>query len=113
MPSIVDKIKIGDESLDRRRVVTDADKATIRLQYATGDYSQRQLAGMYGCSRRTIQFILDPAKLVENKQRRAERGGSKKYYDKDKHAQSIREHRAYKGDLYAKGKIGKTESNGK
>ena len=60
----------------------------------------------YGVSRRTIQFILDPEKLLENKKRRAERGGWKQYYDKDAHTEAIKEHRSYKQELYLNKEIG-------
>lgn len=56
---------------DLRRKLTEDDKARIRN--LKEDYSQRQLAAMFGVSRRTIQFILDPKKLEQNLNRRRER----------------------------------------
>lgn len=70
-----------------------------------GKLSQRAAAELFGVSRRTIQFIWFPEQLEENKKRRAERGGSKQYYDREKHNASMREHREYKKDLYKKGLI--------
>ncbi len=58
--------------------------------------SQRALARKYGVSRRLITFILDPAKKVRDLENRAARGGSKLYYDKDKHREAIKKHRRYK-----------------
>lgn len=78
---------------DRRRKLSNEDREMIKN---TKGISQRKLAKMFGVSRRTIQFILDPQKRIENIERRKERGGWRQYYDKDKHAQSVREHRRYK-----------------
>lgn len=56
-------------------------------------------------SRRTIQFIIDPGKLIENIKRRNERGGSMIYYDREKHNESVANMRRYKHDLYLKGEL--------
>ena len=102
-----DTIAINNPELDRRVKLTAEDKEVIHAN--KGGLSQRKLAALYGVSRRTIQFILDPEKLEQNKQRRAERGGSKVYYDKDKHAISMKEHRNYKKELYQTNQIGLPE----
>ena len=102
MPQKVDKIAINNEALDRRVKLTQSDKYEIVRLYGTGDYSQRKLANLYKVSRRTIQFIIDPNKHIENLKRRAEKGGSKQYYDREKQTQSIREHRKYKNELFKK-----------
>lgn len=81
---------------DRRRKLSDEDKEMIKN---TNGCSQRKLAKQFGVSRRTIQFILDPQKKLDNIERRKERGGWKQYYDKDKHAQFVREHRRYKNAI--------------
>lgn len=103
MPRKSDSKPIENEKLDRRVKLTSEDKENIKLTAETGNYSQRQIASMFGVSRRTIQFILDPEKLEENKKRRKERGGWKQYYDKEKHSQSMKEHREYKKELNKKG----------
>lgn len=83
--------------LKRTARLTDAEREKIKEN--PDNLSQRALARQYGVSRRTIQFILDPKKLEENKKRREERGGSKIYYDREKHTASIRAHRRYKKRL--------------
>lgn len=65
--------------------------------------SQRSLAIKYNVSRRLISFILDPAKQIQNLEKRKERGGSKKYYDKEKHKEYMKNHRHYKKEQYEKG----------
>ena len=67
------------------------------------EFSQRQLAKMFGVSRRLITFILNPQKLVENKQARQIRGGSSIYYSKDPHKTYMKDHRNYKTGLYTAG----------
>jgi len=83
--------------LKRTSRLTEEERARIKAN--PDKLSQRALARQYGVSRRTIQFILDPKKLEENKKRREERGGSKIYYDREKHTASVRSHRRYKKRL--------------
>ena len=103
MPATVDKARINNEKLDKRVKLTQTQKEEIKKN--EHGLSQRRLAAMYGVSRRTIQFILSPDKLKENKERRQERGGSKVYYDKDKHRESMKKHRKYKKELLDEGLI--------
>lgn len=81
-------------SKDRRVKLTDQQRDEIAANEEC--LSQRQLAEKYKVSRRTIQFILKPESLIQNRQRHQERGGWKQYYDKNHHTESIREHRRYK-----------------
>ena len=105
MPFKSSKIIIAKTSFDRRVKLTNDDKELIRKIKAEKNLSQRELARKFNVSRRTIQYVLDPAKLTENKQRRIERGGSKQYYDKEKHREYMKEHRNYKQNLYINGDI--------
>lgn len=105
MPYLSSKIIIKGTKHDRRVKLTPEDKKTIKKLYASGKWSTRGLAREYQVSKRLIQFTLDPKKLEENKQRRAERGGSKQYYDKNKWREAMKEHRHYKHKLYIKGEI--------
>lgn len=79
MPAISDKLRTG-RNFDRRLKLTDTQRAAIREN--AEDKSMRVLAIEYGVSRRTVQFILQPDKLRENKLRREERGGWRQYYKK-------------------------------
>lgn len=103
MPHKSEKIKIEGTEHDRRRKLTDDQKEEIRKNEQ--ELSVSKLAEMYEVSRRTIQFILNPEKLVENKKRRKERGGWAQYYDKNKHARYIKDHRDHKQELFLEGKI--------
>lgn len=107
MPLVVDTLTIKNEKLDKRVKLTAEEKQDI-LNFK-GIHSTRVLARMYGVDRRTVQFILDPNKHLENLKRRAERGGSKVYYDKENHRLAMQAHRAYKKELYDSGLIGEKE----
>ena len=91
------------ETKDRRCKLTKAERAEIKELYGT--ISQRKLAKMFGVSRRLIIFIGCPEKHAENLRQRAERGGSKAYYDKDKWREQMKRHRKHKQKLYVKGEL--------
>ncbi len=105
MPYLSDKIKIENTKHDRRIKLTEDEKVLILWLSEEEKISQRKLAIQFNVSRRTIQFILSPEKLLENIKRRKERGGWKQYYDKEKHTEAIKETRNYKQNLYVKGEI--------
>jgi DNA-binding XRE family transcriptional regulator len=97
-----EKLKIPKEH-DRRRKLTVNDRLEIKRLY--GKLSQRKLARLYGVSRRTITFIGCPEKNAQNLKKRAERGGSKIYYDNKKNNEYMKTHRAYKKELYDEHKL--------
>lgn len=103
MPRKSDGLTIKNKNLDRRVKLTDEDREAIKE--LKGQMTQTSVAKMYNVDRRTISFIWFPEKLEQNKQRRAERGGSAQYYDREKHNAAMREHRNYKKELHSKGLI--------
>lgn len=103
MPRKSDGIPINNEKLDRRVKLSTETKVEIKINVLS--LSHNELARKYGVSKRTIQFILDPQKKLENLQRRKERGGYKQYYDREKNTIAQREHRDYKKQLFKEGKI--------
>ena len=105
MPYTSEKVKIENTKFDRRKKLTKDDEEQIRKLYSTGDHSQRDLAAQFKVSRRLITFVIDPAKREANYQVRVAKGGSKQYYDKEKHTKSVREHRRYKQKLLLEGKV--------
>lgn len=105
MPYIHTRLKI-DESNDKRVKLTSSQKEEIyNLYNLYGAYSQRELAKMYGVSRRLITFIIDPDKQKANYKARVANGGSKQYYNKDKHTRAMQTHRKHKQRLYLCGKL--------
>lgn len=105
MPYKSQKIIIQGTKFDRRVKLTPDDKELIKWMREEEQTSYNKLALQFKVSKRTIQFICNPQKLEANKELRAKRGGSKIYYDKDKHKESVKEHRQYKEDLKNKGLI--------
>lgn len=102
MPHQFEKLgKTIPRPFDRRIRLTDEQRAEIRE--TPRSVSHNALAAKFGVSKRTIQFIRDPEKLRENKLRREERGGTMQYYDKDKHRETMQEHRTYKKKLFDDG----------
>ena len=106
MPRRSDETPINNKKLDRRIKLTEDDKELIRWLREEEKISQQKLADQFGVSKRLIQFVLNPEKQKKNFELRQKRGGTKQYYDKDKHRDYIRDHREYKKDLFNKGLIG-------
>lgn len=95
--SAVDKIKIG-KARDRRIKIPQSEHEYIKQRHKNGE-AIRAIARSYGVDKRLIQFIIYPERQILNYQLRLARGGSKKYYNKDKWRETMREHRAYKKTL--------------
>jgi len=105
MPYKCEKDLIPTE-LKRSSKLTTADKEEIQYRYLkVGGVSQRELAREYNVSRRLIVFCIYPERQKKNYQDRVANGGSKQYYDKDKHTKAVREHRHYKKKLSDEGKL--------
>ena len=103
MPYKSEKLKLPPEK-DRRRKLTDDQREQIKRIYATGVCGMRPLAKQFGVSKKTIQLIVKP----EAKQRQHDYVAShwRNYRpSKDKWAETIREHRRYKQELYVKGEL--------
>lgn len=109
MPYVSKKINIVGTKHDRRIKLTPEDKELIRWLREEEGTSQQKLADQFKVSKRLIQFVLDPEKLKACIKKRAERGGSKIYYNKEEHTEAMREHRQYKQQLYLKGEIKKQD----
>ena len=95
MPRKTDSKTLNSPFLKRSAKLLPCQKEMILYWRERGE-SQRSLARMFNVSRRLITFVLDPEKQAENLKRRAERGGSKTYYNKEKHREYTKEHRKYK-----------------
>lgn len=104
MPYISEKIPLPPQ-YDRRRKLTEDDKFEIVRLRKEHNLSQRTLARMFGVSRRLIIFIIDPEKHERAKAQFKERRKDGRYYDREKHTESVRNLRIYKQQLYLDGKI--------
>lgn len=89
--------------IDRRVKLTPQQRQEIREN--VGGMGVVALAREYGVSNRTIQFILRPEDRVRNLALRQARGGSMRYYDREKNNAATREHRQYKKQLFEEGKL--------
>jgi len=94
-----EKKKISSEN-DKRVKLSEQQRKEIKELY--GKISQRKLAKMYGVSRRLIVFIGCPAQYTKNLQARIKKGGSKHYYDKEKHRVAMKKYRHNKKALNEK-----------
>jgi predicted DNA-binding protein (UPF0251 family) len=103
MPYKFEKIPINNPEHDKRVKLTAEDKENILLEYASGLFSQRDLATKYGVSRRLIQFTLDPDKAERNKVLFAERQKDGRYYDREKNNEYMKRHRDHKKELWNNG----------
>ena len=58
------------------------------------------IARLYGVSKRLIQFVIFPDRAEKNKELRAVRGGSKRYYDRERNRLAQKDTRNYKQKIY-------------
>lgn len=91
--------------LKRSAKLTADQKLEILFLHKRDGISQRQLARDYKVSRRLIGFIVNPESQKANYAQRVATGGSKQYYDREKHTEAMRDHRRYKNDLYKSDRI--------
>lgn len=103
MPRKSDLMTIKNPKLDKRVKLTEKQREEIREIRNSEGTGYATIAKQFGVSKRLVQFICCPEKLEECKKRRAERGGSKVYYNKEYHAKAQRKHRQYKNQLFQKG----------
>jgi transposase-like protein len=103
MPYKSEKIRLPRE-YDRRIKFTEEKKKQADLLISQGE-SITQTAKVLGISKRLLQFYLYPERHKKNLQDRQEKGGSKIYYNRQKHNESIKDLRHYKQNLFLKGKI--------
>ena len=106
MPYKSEKIKIEGTKLDRRRKLTESQKDDVRRLREEEGLSQRQLAAMFGVSRRLITYILDPEKEKRSKAIQKQHRQEGRYkYTKEEWAEVMKEHRHYKEKLHKDGII--------
>ena len=105
MAHVIDAFRVGRKR-DRRIVITDDDRALIKKMHKEGEfiraierYFERRI------SRRSIQFVLFPERLLQMQTKHKEEKHHLKFYNKDKWREYMRTHRAYKKKLFADGLI--------
>lgn len=103
MPYKSEKLKLS-ETQDRRRKLTDEQKEEIKRIYKSGVCGQRPLAKQFGVSRSLIQIIVNPA-IADKKKQRIKEHWRDYRPTKEEWAETIKEHRHYKQELYLKGEL--------
>lgn len=93
MPYKSEKMLIAGTKLDLRRKLSSEQKEAIKILSAQG-YSQRKLAEMFGCSKRSVQNILHP------QERSVQLKRPTTYWTQKK-----REYRKRKQQLFIEGKL--------
>jgi hypothetical protein len=111
MPRKSDTIPINNELLDRRVKLTQDDKNLIVWLREEEQISYQKLANRFGVSKKSIIFICRPELKAKDLENRKKRGGSKIYYNREKHTIQIREHRQYKKELNEKGLLKNEQTN--
>jgi len=96
MPYITDKKALKDPFLDRRNKLLPCQREMVVYWHKIIGASINNIAKTFHVNKRLIQFILFPERLKKNKELRADRGGSKIYYDRQEHNAAMRDHRRYK-----------------
>lgn len=95
MPFKSERVRIAGTQYDLRRKLSDEQVRAVSILSSQG-YSQRQLAKMFGCSKGTIQNILNPGKRSPQVKRPTE------YWTEAK-----RRYRARKQRLFKSGQLSK------
>lgn len=96
MPYTTDAIALADPFLNRRVKLLPCQREMVKYWHEVQGAGIRAIARLFKVDKRTIQFILFPERQKRNTELRKERGGSKIYYNREKHTTAIREHRIYK-----------------
>ena len=101
MPYKSERIPIAGTEYDRSRKLTDEQKETIRKLRKEDALSFRQLATMFGVSKRLVMYVCDPDKYEIAKEQRRQRWKDGRYrQSKAEHAATIRRYRQHKQYVY-------------
>lgn len=95
MPYTTDRDKLDSSFLKRSVKLLECQKTMVSYHHQRG-MSIHSLSKLFRVSRRTIQFILYPERQAKNLEDRQKRGGTRQYYDKEKHKEYMKTHRSYK-----------------
>lgn len=97
MSKFLDSLRVP-KAKDKRRKLSEEDKEEIRKSYIKGVYGCQRIANEWGVSKRTVQFIVDSGKIKRAQELYKKRRQDGRYYNKEKHAEAMREHRKHVRD---------------
>jgi hypothetical protein len=101
MPRKTDTMPLNSKFLKRNVKLLDCQRERIFKMHHSENYGINQLARMFKVNKRLIQFICYPERHERNLQLRQARGGSVKYYNRDKHTKATKEHRNHKKEVFS------------
>lgn len=93
-----DHKRIEDRFLKRSAKLIPCQKEMVLFWHKQG-MTIADISRLFKVSRRTIQFIVFPDRAEKNIELRQKRGGSKIYYEKEKHKMAMKKHRDYKREI--------------
>lgn len=93
-----DHKRIEDRFLKKSAKLIPCQKEMVLYWYKHG-MTIAGISRLFKVSKRTIQFILFPERAEKNIELRQKRGGSKIYYEKEKHKIAMQKHRNYKRQI--------------
>lgn len=108
MPYKSEKIKLKGLQ-DRRKKLTDKQRAEIKELYGTGCYSLNGLAKKFECSKKTVLLIVNEESAERAKQYRKEHWREWQRTGEEWN-EIVRNHRKYKNELYKEGKLKEDEN---
>lgn len=93
MPKLVDKLSLKNEFLDKRTKLLPCQREMVHYNFDKFGLSINHLSRIFKVNKRLIQFELFPERKLLNINLRKARGGWSQYYEKDAHAESMKNHR--------------------
>ena len=96
MPYTTERMALNSPFLDRRCKLLPCQKERIYALHHRSGMPIRTLAAAFNVHKTLIGFICYPDRHERNLELRAQRGGSKRYYKREKHVKQMKEHRTYK-----------------
>lgn len=100
MGSNVDNYRVGKDFDGRRRISDEVRQEILELK---GKMTQRDVAELFGISRRMVQFIWYPDVYEAYREKRRQEKSWAKYYSAKKHREYMRRHRSKKRELLNQG----------
>ena len=91
------RVRLTELGIDRRRVLSDEEKAEIRILYSTGEWSYKTLAEEFGVSKSLIRWIIKDEEYKKYLEKSREKAMN--YYDKEKHNEYMRKYRKQKKEI--------------
>lgn len=100
MPAKVDNLRVESDFLSKKVKLLPCQRERIFQMHHNEGKGINELSRCFKVNKRLIQFICYPERQKKNIELRQERGGSKIYYQKEKHTIATAKHRKHKKDIF-------------